>query len=217
MVLPARPLALFLVSTLALGCGGLDGVDEVNERYRGIPEEGVVLGAPDAPLTMTEFADLQCPYCQQFALNALPTLVDNYVRPGKLRIVFRGLHFLGDDSVRGARMAGAMGLQNKLWPFVDLFYVNQGAENSGYADDDFLLELAESVDGADADAAMSARNTGAVDAQLTEANAEAEKWQVPGTPTFLLGRSGEEPEVWRVTSLSASAFTPDLDAMLAAP
>lgn len=210
-----RAAALLLLSLSALACGGIDGADEVNARYAGLPEDGITLGAPDAPLTLTEFADLQCPYCAQFARQALPTLVDDYVRPGKLRLVFRGLHFLGEDSVRGARMAGAMGLQDRLWPFVDLFYLNQEAENSGYADDDFLLELAEAIDGADADAAMSARGSAEVDAQLAEANAEGERWSVPGTPAFLLGDTGAEPEVLEVRSLEASAFTSVLDARLA--
>ena len=177
--------------------------------------DGITLGAPDARLTLTEFADLQCPFCAKFAVNVLPTLVDDYVRPGKLRLVFRGLAFLGEDSVRGARMAGAMGLQRRLWPFVDLFYLNQEAENSGYADEDFLRELAGAVEGADVDVAMGARDSSAVDAQLSEADAEAEKWAVPGTPAFLLGETGEAPEVFPIDSLDASAFTTALDARLA--
>ena len=60
-----------------------------------------VLGKPDAPVTMIEFADLQCPYCRAYAIEALPALVDQYVRTGKARFVFSGMHFIGPDSRQG--------------------------------------------------------------------------------------------------------------------
>ena len=67
----------------------------------GIPQRGNVLGRQDAPVTLVEFADLQCPYCATWSNTAFPELVRDYVRPGKVRIVFAGLSFLGPDSERG--------------------------------------------------------------------------------------------------------------------
>jgi hypothetical protein len=54
----------------------------------GIPQHGNVLGNPDAPVTVVEFADLQCPYCRMWALDTFPTVVREYVRPGKVKLVF---------------------------------------------------------------------------------------------------------------------------------
>lgn len=214
----ALPLAAVAVLAFVAGCGGgvdIEGADSTNARFASIPQHGITLGADDATLTMTEFADLQCPFCRRFDVNAMPTIVERYVRPGKLRIVFRSLAFLGDDSVRGARMAGAVGLQNHLFEFADLFFENQGEENSGYADDDFLRALAEAIPGVDADRAFSDRDRSEIDAQLAEADSEADKWQVPGTPTFLLGPTGQEPSVLHIQSLEADAFVGPIDAMLA--
>ena len=56
----------------------------------GIPQDGNVLGRPDAPVTLVEYADLQCPYCAEWSRRALPPLVTDYVKAGKLRIEFRG-------------------------------------------------------------------------------------------------------------------------------
>ena len=56
----------------------------------------------------------------------LPAVVDRYVRTGRLRLELQLLAFLGEDSVRGGRMAAAAAGQNRLWPFVDAFYRNQG-------------------------------------------------------------------------------------------
>ena len=61
----------------------------------GIPQAGVVLGDPNAPVTLVEWADLQCPFCREWSTAAFPALVHDYVRTGKLQIVFRGLAFLG--------------------------------------------------------------------------------------------------------------------------
>jgi protein-disulfide isomerase len=84
----------------------------------GIPQHGNTLGNPRAPVTLVEFGDLQCPSCAVFAQDALPAIVSRYVRPGRVMLVFRGLDFIGHDSERAARMAGALGEQNRLWQFV---------------------------------------------------------------------------------------------------
>jgi protein-disulfide isomerase len=68
--------------------------------FAGIPQQGNVLGSPMARVTPVEYADLQCPYCGRWARDTLPALVRDYVRTGKLRIVFKGLAFLGPDSVK---------------------------------------------------------------------------------------------------------------------
>ena len=104
----------------------------------GIPQSGIYLGSPSAPVRLVEFADLQCPFCREYTLQTLPQLVQDYVRSGKVRMEFRDLAFLGKDSVTAGRHAAAAGEQNKLWNFIDVFYFNQGEENSGYVTPSFL-------------------------------------------------------------------------------
>src|SRR4051812_750117 len=66
--------------------------------FPGIPQQGAALGRPTAPVTLVEYADLQCPYCAEWARRTLPVLASDYVRSGRLRIVFRGLAFVGPES-----------------------------------------------------------------------------------------------------------------------
>ena len=88
-----------------------------------------------APVTLVEYADLQCPYCARWARDTLPTLVGDYVRAGRLRIVFHGLAFIGSDSDTALRTAVAAGPPNRFWDVVHGFYANQGAENAGWVTD----------------------------------------------------------------------------------
>src|SRR3954447_22514492 len=127
--------------------------------FAGIPQSGVALGNPKAPVTMTEFAGLQCPFCRRYTTDVLPTLVRDYVRTGKVKMVFRDIAFLGSDSVTAGRAAAAAGAQGKLWQFVDAFYADQGDENSGYVTDDFVRGIAQKVPGLDVARLMRDRDT----------------------------------------------------------
>ena len=108
----------------------------------GVQETGGVLGDPNAPVTITEYVDLQCPICAEASTTILPSLIEDYVKTGKVKLEMRTMHFLGPDSITSARVAAGAQEQNKLWSFVETFYANQGTENSGYATDEFLKNVA---------------------------------------------------------------------------
>ena len=156
----------------------------------GIPQDGTTLGRANAPVTLLEYADLQCPYCAQWAIRALPALVEDYVRAGKLRIEFRGLAFVGPDSDTALRTALAAGRQDRLWHVVELLYANQGAENSGWVTDDLIATLTASVPGLHPEQVAADRQSAAVDAEIAKAQAHARAANVRGTPAFEIGRTG---------------------------
>lgn len=170
--------------------GGLAGVTESRAMLTGVPQSGATLGSPSAPVTMLEFADLQCPYCQEYSLQTLPRIVQDYVRTGKVKMELHLLTFLGPDSIRGAQVANLAAEQNKLWNFADLFYFNQGKEQTGYATDDFLRKLAGAVPGLQTAKLFSAPITDTPTAKDAAADALAAKYGVTGTPTFVIGKTG---------------------------
>ena len=120
----------------------LDGAAEVQQQLKGIPQHGNVLGSPTAPATLVEYVDLQCPYCQQFETQAMPTVIDRYVRTGKAKIEMRPVAFIGPDSQVGRAALIAAGRQNKLFNFAQLLYINQGTENTGWLNDDMVTATA---------------------------------------------------------------------------
>src|SRR5436190_13456661 len=73
----------------------LPGAAAVRRMFAGIPQNANVLGSPGAPVTLVEYIDVQCPYCQIFETKALPKLLTKYVRPGKVKIEARPIVAIG--------------------------------------------------------------------------------------------------------------------------
>jgi protein-disulfide isomerase len=162
----------------------LEGVESVNALTRGIPQRGMVLGDPEAKVELVEYGDLQCPVCKAYAEEVLPPVIENKVRNGEAKVVFRNFAFLGPQSAPAGAAALAAGAQGRGWEYLELFYRNQGRENSGYADDEFLTAVAEGAGVKDIAKwnrdRESARFTGEVDATT----AEAQDLGFTGTPSF---------------------------------
>jgi protein-disulfide isomerase len=165
-----------------------------NALFTGLTEKDGVLGDPGAPVTVTEFVDLQCPVCAEAARTTLPTLLRDDVRTGQVKLDARMLHFIGPDSVEAARAAAGAQAQGKLWPFLAAFYANQGQENSGYATDDFLRGVATSA-GVDADQALAFAETDAAADRLNQANSEAQTRGIASTPSFVVTGPGGKTKV----------------------
>jgi protein-disulfide isomerase len=194
----AAGLAAALIAVSVTGAkdepaaGAVHGVEATEALLQSIPQNGNVLGKPDAPVTIIEYADYQCPYCARWALDTLPAIVDEYVRPGKVRIVFQGIAILGEDSVTALQTAVSAGTQNKLWNVAELLFHNQGTENSGWVTDDLLRDIGASVPGLDVDAMMDDRESAEVAAAMAEAQGAAQAAGVSGTPSFEIGKTGGE-------------------------
>jgi protein-disulfide isomerase len=169
--------------------GPATGATTVQSQFAGIPQSGLTLGDPKAPVTVVEFADLQCPFCKEAAAGIYPDIVSKYVKTGKVQMQYRTFAILGDDSVTAAKAAVEAGNQNKAWDFIDLWYKNQGEENSGYVTDAFINRIASGVPGLNAAKVVAASHSGDTTA-LQQANTEASKFGVNSTPTFLVGKTG---------------------------
>jgi protein-disulfide isomerase len=191
------------------------GAEAALALFAGIPQSGITVGAPTAPLTLVEFGDLQCPFCAYFATHTLPTLVSRYVRTGRLRILFRSLDGIGRDSVRAARMAQALGEQNHMWQFLDIAYRNQGEENSGYVTENFLRAIAGVIPGVNTALALIQRNSQATSAQIQQALSMAKAQHLTVTPSFLLYATGSPARRFQPSTLESSSFTGTLNQMLA--
>jgi protein-disulfide isomerase len=172
----------------------VQGASEVFSLLDGIPQDDSVLGDPAAEISVVEFADPQCPVCRSFATEVLPQLIADHVRPGDVTYEYRNWDILGADSEVASKATLAAGEQGRLFQFIQLFYVNQGQENSGYVTDDFLERIAEGAGIPDIDRWKQDRESPEWDPLLKEVNAEAESLGFVGTPSILVtGPRGQRP------------------------
>jgi len=176
----------------------------------GIPQNGNVLGAPTAPVTLAYFGDLECPICREFTEGALPGVIKKWVRTGKLRIEYRSLETATHEpeTFRTQQVAAlAAGKQNKMWDFVELFYKEQGEEGTEYVIEEYLHKLAAAVPGLNLSKWSSDRQEGTLAHQIEEDASTANQNGFTGTPSFLLGHTGGAMEKFEASSLTeASAF-----------
>jgi len=205
-----------VVALILLGGSGDDRAPAPQAKglIAGIPQAGTVLGDPDAPVTVVEFVDLQCPFCRDYSLEALPGVIKRYVRTGKVKLDLRVLSFLGPDSEAAGRLAYGASRQNRLWQFTEQFFRDQGEENSGYATEKFLRAVGSKVDGLKLEPALTASRTSAADDFLEQASADAKRYEVESTPGFVALKDGEEPQPLKVEQLTAEEFAAQIDPIL---
>jgi protein-disulfide isomerase len=174
----------------AASAAGLKDTAAVNRLLDGIPQSGITLGRPDAPVTIAEFVDPQCPFCRDFAVNELPQVVQRDVRSGKAKIELRMLTFIGPDSLKAGRAFIAAGQQGKLFNALDVMYHNQGEEKSGYVTDAYLRSVLAAVPGLDVAKALDGAGAASVTQELGAAGTAASRYAVDSTPTVLVGKTG---------------------------
>ena len=187
---------------------------EVDTLFDGIPQDRDVLGSPNAKVTLIQFEDLQCPICKQYQQGGFRGIVEQYVRPGKVKLRFVGLAFIGPDSEKALHYVLAAGAQGKLWQLADALYANQGDENSGWVTDELLERLSGAL-GLDYAKLRSDADGAAVLQQASSMASEAEQRGVPGTPWFYVQVGDGEPYEVRPRSFEISEFSSILDDALA--
>ena len=170
----------------------LDEVAAVKRELAGIPQNGLVLGDPQAAVTVLEFADLQCPVCKAYSEQVLPPVIENQIRSGEAKLSFRNYTIIDAQSIPAGAAAIAAGKQGRGWNFVELFYGNQGAEHSGYVTDEFLTAIAEGAGVPDIARWNRDRKSDAVLEEVSATTAEARQLGFTGTPSLALEGSGAE-------------------------
>lgn len=158
----------------------------VNNNVKLTSIAGTILGRPDAPLTMVEFTDLQCPFCRQFHITAFEQIKKDYIDTGKLRYISRdlplgNLHPLAMSAARASRCAGD---QSKFWEMRHAILINN-ARLLGDSFAAFAQDLKLNVPAFQACTA----NTSKFQAEIQKDTADAGLIGITGTPTFVIGRT----------------------------
>jgi protein-disulfide isomerase len=196
---------LIIVSQSGGGSGGsgTNDADLVTKQLQGIPQHGTVLGDPKTKVTLIEYADLQCPVCQEFSTQVAPDLISNVVRKGTAKYEILQFTIIGPDSLEAAKAALAAGEQNRYFNFVELFYRNQGTENSGYVTSDFLENVAKGAGVPDIAKWNEDRSSSKLSKEVAKVQSDAHALGLSATPSFVVkGPGGQRTVGSGVLSLS---------------
>jgi protein-disulfide isomerase len=172
---------LRLVSQRNAGPAGGPGGGTVRTSVAGAP----VLGRADAPVTIVEFSDYECPFCQRFFASIFPTLKKEYVDTGKVRYVFRDfpLDKIHPQARKAAEAAHCAGEQGKYWQMHEVLFRNPRALAP-----QMLAEHAQAA-GADARKLTECLVSGRYAAQVSRGLTDGAAIGVKGTPTFVVGKT----------------------------
>lgn len=182
-------MLIALIVALAVRPGDHSPEKTAEFDYSSMP----VLGDPNAPIKIVEYADYQCPYCKDFNVDVKPELVKKYVETGQAAIYYADLIVLDgkgiEDSNRSALAAHSVYHQDpdSFWKFNDALFRDQGKEQTGWATADFLVNLAK-TEGlpVDLDKLRSDMENKTYQQEIDDSLNQADKLNVESTPTFFI-------------------------------
>jgi protein-disulfide isomerase len=172
------------------GDTNLEDVGLVEKQLEDIQQEGMVLGDPRAKVTLIEFGDLQCPVCKGYSEEVLPQVISGSIKNSEAKLDFRNYTIIGPQSTPAGAAAIAAGEQGRGWNYIELFYRNQGTEDSGYATDSFLEAIAKGAGVKDLAKWNADRKSKSILRQVSNTTEEAESLGFTGTPSFAVQGPG---------------------------
>jgi len=188
-------VVLIIVQASSSESGGdtkLEEISTVNKLFTGIPQEELVLGDPKAPVSLYEYGDLQCPICKSYSESVLPPIIEGKIKRGEVKLEFRNFMIIGEQSLPAGMAALAAGAQGRGWNYLELFYRNQGVENSGYVTDEFMEAIAKGAGIKDLAKWNKERKEKKYEEEANKTTKEAQTFGFTGTPSFAVKGPGSK-------------------------
>ena len=155
-----------------------------------------VLGSLSAPVTIVEFGDYQCPFCQRWNTNTKPPIVENFIETGKAKLVYVDLAIIGRDSLKAHAGSYCADEQGLYWQYHDYLYANQGHENNGWTNSNNLKLLVSGIDGLDTDLFAQCLDSGKYEQRVNDNTKIAREAGARSTPSFIIiGPSGNSVSI----------------------
>jgi protein-disulfide isomerase len=166
---------------------------EVAAVFAGVPQHENTLGRLNAPVTLEVFGDLKDADSAGWFVRDLPAIVQDYVRPGVLKLVYHGFKrntYSPQEFVKEQTAALAAGAQNKLWNYTDTFYHEQHNEFATYVTNTYLANVAHQISGLNIGLWRTDLHTGRREEQTTAEDQTAHNLDLHVTPSFRIGPTG---------------------------
>ncbi|MFN0096430.1 MAG: DsbA family protein [Dehalococcoidia bacterium] len=207
--------ALALVIALDDGGGAttnklVEQLEDAEDKFPYDMAKGNKVGSDDAPIKLTQFEDFQCPFCLQYTAEQEPLIIEEYVKTGKVQIIYENLAALGIESTRAARGGECAAEQDKFWQFHNRLFVEQAKAgqrtnerlNVGRFSDENLVKFAKEAGADEKTFEICLEGDGSL-RNVQEDNRIASQFGIRATPGFLINNvpfgSGapSSAEAWR--------------------
>ena len=188
------------IVSIAVGEGGpraaeIGGVNEVQELFGGIEQDGAFLGSADAEITVTVFNDLQCTDCADFQIDVIDPLIADYARPDRARFEFRHFSLAPNDTTLAAIASEAAGLQARQWQYLDTFVRNQRTAADLGVSEQTLRLVAESVPQLEVDQWEEDFDSSEAEELVREDAILASELELPAQPAVVVSGPGGRREL----------------------
>ena len=175
-----------------------------------------LLGSASAPITIVEFGDFQCEFCDRFAKVTEPSINATYIQTGKANMIFKNFVTHGPDSITAAMGAQCANDQGKFWNMYEILYNNQGAENSGWANANNLKKFASLIPGINTQQFNSCLDSNKHKPLIDNDNVLAISSGFQGTPTFVIEKKDGSSKETLLGAYPFPAFQAIIDKKLSA-
>ena len=155
-----------------------------------------ILGNLDAPITILDFSDFQCPNCGRYVKNTEPILNETYIQTGKASLVYKYFPVVGFDSMNPALAGQCAQEQGKFWQFHQLVFANQKPIDSGWVSKDNLKNFASQISGLDLQKFSECLDSERYKDHINKDLEMGKKFQLRATPSFIIvNNDGTDPEI----------------------
>ena len=144
-----------------------------------------ILGNPNAPITLIEFGDFQCHFCNVYFQNIEPMIIENFVETGKVNVIFKDYTIIGPDSFDAAYGAHCASEQNKYWEYHNILFKNWAGENNGWAGKQNLVKFADDIN-LDLELFSECMNSTRYSDMINQSGVDAQTLGITGTPAFFI-------------------------------
>ena len=144
-----------------------------------------LLGNPNASITMVEFGDYQCTFCNKFFHETEESIVENYVKTGKVKMLFKDFVVVSEDSINAANAAHCANDQKMFWQYHSTLYNNWDGEGTGWASSEQLHQFASTL-GLDMDKFSECMSKSKWKELVDSSHADGRTLGVDATPTFFI-------------------------------
>lgn len=143
------------------------------------------LGNNKAKVTVVEYADYRCPFCEKFYTDVYTQLKTKYIDTGKIKFIFQDFAFLGPDSNTAAEATHCAADQNQYWQYHDYLFTHQGSESSDWASAANQKIIAQTL-GLNTTAFNQCLDSGKYKQEVLDETTAGQKYGVTGTPSVFV-------------------------------